>query len=73
MLIGANKEKFSTYDHRQRGTGHPVRSGKLKPLIGRAVVESVTIRECLLLYVFLLNFWFALDIFLVLLVFVVIF
>jgi hypothetical protein len=51
-FINAGKEMPSTYDHRLRGTGHPVRSGVLKPLIGRLVVEPVTISEYLLLYVF---------------------
>ena len=42
----------STYDHRTRRTGHPVRSAIHKPCIGRLVVEWVTINEYLLLYVF---------------------
>ena len=41
----------STYDHRLRKTGHPVRSAIHKPQIGRLVVGWVTTSESLLLYV----------------------
>ena len=43
---------ISTYDHRLRRTGHPVRSAIHKPQIGRSVVGWVTTSESLLLYVF---------------------
>ena len=42
----------STYDHRLRRIGHPVRSAIHKPQIGRLVVGWVTTSESLLLYVF---------------------
>ena len=41
-----------TYDHRLKGTGHPVRSAIHKLEIGRSVVGWVTTSESLLLYVF---------------------
>ena len=47
----------STYDHRLRRIGHPVRSAIHKPQIGKSVLKWVTIGESLLLYVFL--FFFA--------------
>ena len=43
---------ISTYDHRLRRIGHPVRSAIHKPQIGRLVVGWVTTSESLLLYVF---------------------
>ncbi|KZF22868.1 hypothetical protein L228DRAFT_138196 [Xylona heveae TC161] len=43
---------MSTYDHRLRKTGHPVRSAIHKPQIGGLVVGSVTTSESPLLYVF---------------------
>ena len=58
MLIRTNKQNISTYKHRQWSTGHPVRSGMLKPLIGRVVAESLTICEGLLLYVFFFLLYF---------------
>jgi hypothetical protein len=42
----------STYDHRLRKMGHPVRSAIPKPEIGKLVVGWVTTSEYLLLYVF---------------------
>jgi hypothetical protein len=51
--INSNKNKALTYDHRlQWGNMHPVRSATHKPQIGKVVLEWVTIREGLLLYVF---------------------
>ena len=41
----------STYDHRVRNTGLPVRSAILKPHAGMLVVGSVTTSESVLLYV----------------------
>ena len=43
--------KSSTYDHRLRRIGHPVRSAIHKPQIGELVVEWVTISEFSLSYV----------------------
>jgi hypothetical protein len=52
ILIKYSSQNTSTYDHRLRRTGHPVRSAKPKPEIGRLVVGWVTTSEYLLLYVF---------------------
>lgn len=49
-----------TYDHRLKKMRHPVRSAISKLLIGRLVVEWVTISEYLLLYVFC-PFWWGLE------------
>jgi hypothetical protein len=46
----------STYDHRFKRIGHPVRSAIHKLEIGRLVVGWVTTSEYLLLYVFFLLF-----------------
>ena len=46
----------STYDHRLRKTGHPVRSAIHKPQIDRLVVGWVTTSESRLLYVFFGHF-----------------
>lgn len=57
--------RSSTYDHRLRKLGHPVRSAILKTQIGKLVVEWVTISESLLLYVFnfllLLCWWVTMS------------
>jgi hypothetical protein len=47
----------TTYDHRLRRIGHPVRSAIHKPQIGRSVVGWVTTSESLLLYVFAIYFF----------------
>ena len=46
----------STYDHRLRRIGHPVRSASHKPQIGGLVVGWVTTSESLLLYVYIRSF-----------------
>ena len=46
----------STYDHRLKKIGHPVRSAIHKLEIGGLVVGSVTTSEYPLLYVFFLAF-----------------
>lgn len=52
--IKLNKNNTLTYDHRlQWENVHPVCSATHKPQIGKVVLEWVTIREGLLLYVFL--------------------
>jgi hypothetical protein len=48
----ANMTYSTTYDHRLKRIGHPVRSAIHKPHIGRLVVGWVTTSEYLLLYVF---------------------
>ena len=57
--INQFRRKTSTYDHRLRRIGHPVRSAIHKPQIGRLVVKWVTISEYLLLYVFFLVLYFC--------------
>jgi hypothetical protein len=61
MHIKLDKGKPSTYDHRLRRIGHPVRSAIHKPQIGRLVVKWVTISEYLLLYVLFLAFFVLLK------------
>ena len=51
--ISQNNPKAVTYDHRLENNGHPVRSAIHKLQIGTLVVGWVTIRESVLLYVFL--------------------
>ena len=50
---------MSTYDHRLKRTGHPVRSAIHKLQIGRLVVGWVTTSEYLLLYVFVFFVFFV--------------
>ena len=59
-LKSVNTPTSSTYDHRFKRIGHPVRSAIHKLEIGRLVVGWVTTSEYLLLYVIFWLFFFGL-------------